>query len=178
MGAPEWRIFAPSHRSPYANSWGLASTLLTPVMLACLLRAFHLAARCAAHRCMALSTVPAIATSKLRHVYWSALCAGFCCVVLAANWRVVAWGGCSDCGCHRGTFRLGLWTIFWAVRITLTRPWSRRSTVYLNATLESPDYRLGAHGTEHWCVDGYPGYLWTLMFCFGFCRSGTIRTSW
>ena len=41
----------PSAPFPYANSWGLAYTLLTPVMLACLLRlAFHLAARCVAHR--------------------------------------------------------------------------------------------------------------------------------
>ena len=36
-GAPEAYI-RPSAPFPYANSWGLAYTLLTPVMLACLLR--------------------------------------------------------------------------------------------------------------------------------------------
>ena len=62
-GAPEAYI-RPSAPFPYANSWGLAYTLLTPVMLACLLRLRSIWLRIALLIGMALSTVPAIATSN------------------------------------------------------------------------------------------------------------------
>ena len=65
-----------------------------------------------------------------------------------------------------------LWTIFWAVRITLTRPAVvRRSTVLPGMRPWSP--RIIGYGTPRMEPSigvsmGTQGYLWTLMFCFGF----------
>ena len=161
-GAPKAYI-RPSAPFPYTNSWGLAYTLLTPVMLACLLRLRSIWLRIALLIGMALSTVPAIATSNRGMFIGLGISAAYVLLrqFLAAHWRAVGMGVAAIVAVVVTLFASGTVDNILG-RQDYSDSTGGRAALYRatwKATLESPDYwlRRSAYGTEHWCVNGYPG---------------------
>ncbi|WP_314506496.1 O-antigen ligase family protein [uncultured Rothia sp.] len=172
-GAPEAYV-RPSAPFPYANSWGLAYTLLTPVMLACLLRLRSIWTRIALLIAMALSTVPAIATSNRGMFIGLGISAAYVLLrqFLAANWRAVGIGVAAIMAVVVALFASG--TVDHILgRQDYSDSTGGRAALYQatwKATLESPIIGYGTPRMEPsiGVSMGTQGYLWTLMFCFGF----------
>ena len=172
-GAPEAYI-RPSAPFPYANSWGLAYTLLTPVMLACLLRLRSIWLRIALLIGMALSTVPAIATSNRGMFIGLGISAAYVLLrqFLAANWRAVGMGIAAIAAVVVALFASGTVDNILG-RQDYSDSTGGRAALYRatwKATLESPIIGYGTPRMEPsiGVSMGTQGYLWTLMFCFGF----------
>ena len=92
-GAPE-AYNRPSAPFPYANSWGLAYTLLTPIMLAYLLRLRNRWAQAGLVVALLLSTVPAVKTSNRGMFIGLGIVVAYVLLrqLFARNWRAVAFG--------------------------------------------------------------------------------------
>jgi len=172
-GAPEAYI-RPSAPFPYANSWGLTYTLLTPVMLACLLRLRSIWLRIALLIGMALSTVPAIATSNRGMFIGLGISAAYVLLrqFLAANWRAVGMGVAAIAAVVMTLFASGTVDNILG-RQDYSDSTGGRAALYSatwKATLESPIIGYGTPRMEPsiGVSMGTQGYLWTLMFCFGF----------
>ena len=176
-GAPE-PYKRPSAPFPYANSWGLAYTLLTPVMLAIFTLTRRIAHKILLLIALGLSTVPAISTSN-RGMF---IGLGVCCAyvlfrqVLAARWRAVAWGLAAIVAAVIALFASGTVDAVLG-RQDYSDSTGGRATLYQltwEATLQSP---ILGYGTPRMAPSvgvsmGTQGYLWTLMFCFGFVGLG------
>ena len=172
-GAPKAYI-RPSAPFPYTNSWGLAYTLLTPVMLACLLRLRSIWLRIALLIGMALSTVPAIATSNRGMFIGLGISAAYVLLrqFLAAHWRAVGMGVAAIVAVVVTLFASGTVDNILG-RQDYSDSTGGRAALYRatwKATLESPIIGYGAPRMEPsiGVSMGTQGYLWTLMFCFGF----------
>lgn len=172
-GAPKAYI-RPSAPFPYTNSWGLAYTLLTPVMLACLLRLRSIWLRIALLIGMALSTVPAIATSNRGMFIGLGISAAYVLLrqFLAAHWRAVGMGVAAIVAMVVTLFASGTVDNILG-RQDYSDSTGGRAALYRatwKATLESPIIGYGAPRMEPsiGVSMGTQGYLWTLMFCFGF----------
>ena len=165
----------------YTNSWGPAYTLLTPVMLACLLRLRSIWLRIALLIGMALSTVPAIATSNRGMFIGLGISAAYVLLrqFLAAHWRAVGMGVAAIVAMVVTLFASGTVDNILG-RQDYSDSTGGRAALYRatwKATLESPIIGYGAPRMEPsiGVSMGTQGYLWTLMFCFGFGGSGAIR---
>jgi len=168
----------PAAPFPYANSWGVAYVLLTPVVIAFIGMAHRRLTKVLLVIALPLSVWPALETSN------RGMFLGLAVVLLAMVGRLAL----------RGRFRPALATMLATAagayalvasgaaaeilgRQEYSDSTSTRANVYgatIRATLESPllgwanpqnDATIGiAIGTQ--------GYVWTLMFCFGFVGLG------
>ena len=143
-------------------------------MLACLLRLRSIWLRIALLIGMALSTVPAIATSNRGMFIGLGISAAYVLLrqFLAAHWRAVGMGVAAivavvcdtlcvgHCGQYSGSSGL----------LGLHRWPCGALPRHLEGNLESPIIGYGAPRMEPsiGVSMGTQGYLWTLMFCFGF----------
>lgn len=176
-GAPE-PYNRPSAPFPYTNGWGSAFVILTPLVLAYLttvrFRARHLLIVAG----LAVSLVPAVATTNRGMFLGIGVAMGYVLVRWALQGRVLpALGGITMVAAVAGWL-----VVSGSVERILGRQQYSDSTgdrgdLYLDtfrATLDSPllgygapllDESVGIHmGTQ--------GYLWTLMFCYGFVGLG------
>lgn len=176
-GAPE-AYNRPSAPFPYANSWGLAYTLLTPIMLAYLLRLRNRWAQAGLVVALLLSTVPAVKTSNRGMFIGLGIVVAYVLLrqLFARNWRAVAFGvGVAAVGV------IGLFATGTVAEILGRQNYSDstggRAALYKStweATLQSPIVGYGTPRMEPsvGVSMGTQGYLWTLMFCFGFVGLG------
>lgn len=172
-GAPAPYI-RPSAPFVYANSWGLAYALLTPVVVARLLRGARLRVVLWYAGLGALSVIPALASSN-RGMF---LGLGLCVLTvwiragLRGRWAAVAAGGLGLLAAGIALFASGAAGSVLA-RQEYSDSTGGRSALYRatwERSLESP---LLGHGTTQMEPSvgvslGTQGYLWTLLFCYGF----------
>lgn len=176
-GAPAPYI-RPSAPFPYANSWGLAYTLLTPVIFAYLLRTRSLPVRIMLLLALAASTIPAVLTSNRGMFIGLGIAALYVLLrqLLARNWRAVAIGLAAVAVTVVALFATGTVAAILG-RQDYSDSTGGRASLYKatwEATLQSP---LVGYGTPRMEPSvgvsmGTQGYLWTLMFCFGLVGLG------
>ena len=143
-------------------------------MLACLLRLHSIWLRIALLIGMALSTVPAIATSNRGMFIGLGISAAYVLLrqFLAANWRAVGTGVAAITAVVVALFASGTVDNILG-RQDYSDSTGGRAALYRatwKATLESPIIGYGTPRMEPsiGVSMGTQGYLWTLMFCFGF----------
>lgn len=176
-GSPE--IFVrPSAPFPYANSWGVAILILTPVALACFFMTRSLLLRLAIVVGAALMLVPAMATSNRGMFGALALAAAYVVVRMAIRDRAgpVLWLGGLGIVALGALAASGLFQSI-ATRQEYGQSTNARSTLYaetIERTLASPLIGYGAPrpSTAQELSVGTQGYIWTLMFSFGFVGLG------
>lgn len=171
-GAPEPYV-RPSAPFPYANSWGLAFTFLTPVVISVMMAADKMRTKIILGISVVLGLIPAIATSNrgmfiglgiciiyvvfryilagnLKVALYSALVAALAIIALIASGAFAAILGRQEYSDSTGG-RAALYAATW------------------DAVKQSP---LVGYGTSRMNVSigismGTQGFLWALMFCFG-----------
>lgn len=165
----------PSAPFPYANSWGVAIVLLTPVAVACFLQTHARLLRVAIGVGLAVMIVPATATSNRGMFAGLGLAAVYVIVRLALRNRaapvltmvivaaagVVVLAGNGLLGQIQARQQYGDSS---GTRFTLYRETFERS-------LQSPLLGYGAprpSASEPLISAGTQGYVWMLMFSFGF----------
>lgn len=165
----------PSAPFPYANSWGVAILLLTPVAVACFLQTRSRVLRCALVIGLAALIAPAMATSN-RGMFAALGLAGVYVVVrLAIRDRAAPVLSIAVLGVVGAVVLLanGLLTQIQA-RQRFGDSSGTRTSLYeetFERTLKSP---LLGHGAPRPSVSepllsaGTQGYVWMLMFSFGF----------
>lgn len=177
-----WGAAAPYNRPaapfPYANSWGVAYVLLTPVAIAFILGARRWWAKLLVILLLAASVWPAIQTSN------RGMFLGLGVVLAYVIWRLAMQGRVGPAVLALLMAGGAAWALFasGSVAAILGRQQfsdstGTRANVYaatFHATAESPllgwanpqnDVTIGiALGTQ--------GYVWTLMYCFGFVGLG------
>lgn len=176
-GAPE-AFVRPSAPFPYANSWGVAILVLTPVALACFMMTRSWLLRCAIIVAAGVMILPAMATSNRGMFAALALAGAYVLVRLAARNRAAPVLALTVLGLGAGAVMLwqGLLTQF-AVRQEYGQSNGARFTLYaetIERTLQSPLLGYGAprpSSIQELSV-GTQGYIWTLMFSFGFVGLG------
>lgn len=168
----------PAAPFPYTNSWGTAYVLLTPIAMSAMLMAKRWAARLALLTLLGISLLPAVATSN------RGMFLGLAVVVAYASLRFLLLGKVV------AILVVGLGSVMAAVGLIMTGAVAEvlgrqeysdstgtRSSVYratIQKTLESPLVGWGSPqevvGVE--VALGTQGYVWTLMFSFGFVGLG------
>lgn len=168
----------PSAPFPYANSWGVAILVLSPVALACFLMTRSVLVRVALVVGGALMILPAMATSNRGMFAALALAGGYVVVRLAFRDRAVPVITLTVLAAAAGAvmLRQGLLTSF-EVRQEYGGSNDARFTLYaetVRRTLESPLLGWGAPrpSTQLPLSVGTQGYVWTLLFSFGFVGLG------
>ena len=176
-GAPE-AFVRPSAPFPYANSWGVAILVLTPVALACFLSTRSLLLRAAILVGAGVMVVPAMATSNRGMFAALALAGAYVLVRYALRDRAAPVVALAVLGLLTGTVLMwqGLLTQF-EVRQEYGQSNGARFTLYaetIQRTLQSPLLGFGAPrpSAEQALSVGTQGYVWTLMFSFGFVGLG------
>lgn len=164
----------PSAPFPYANSWGLAYTLLTPVVCAVMAGVHSRKIQLGLGLALVLSLVPAVATSNRGMFIGLGAAAAYVLfrLLLKGDWRAVAVGAVLALG--TATYL----TVSGAVEQILGRQEYSNSTggraslyeLTFAYTLRSP---LVGYGTSQMSDSvgvsmGTQGQIWALMFCFGF----------
>lgn len=171
-GAPDPYI-RPSAPFPYANSWGLAYTFLTPIMFAILARAKKWSTRIVLGLLIPVSLVPAIATSN--RGMFIGLGVSILYVIVRQAFRG-SWAGAIAGIVVLGSASFFLWVSGAAAQIMGRQEYSDstggRAALYeatWNATLKSPFIGYGTSKMNNaiGVSMGTQGYLWALMFCFG-----------
>ncbi len=173
-GSPT-EFIRPAAPFPYANSWGVAILLLTPVAVACFLQSRSRLLRCALVIAMAAMIFPAMATSNRGMFAALGLAAIYVVVRLAIRDRAAPVLAIAVLGVAGAVVLItnGLLTQI-ATRERFGDSSGTRSSLYgetLDRTLESP---LLGHGaprpsvSEPLIAAGTQGYVWMLMFSFGF----------
>lgn len=171
-GAPEPYI-RPSAPFPYANSWGLAFTFLTPVVIATLMAADKLRTKIILGISIILGLVPAIATSNRGMFIGLGVAVVYVVLryVLSGNLKVAFYSVVATALAVVGLFASGA-----IAKILGRQEYSDstggRASLYQatwDAVMESP---VVGYGTSRMNVSigismGTQGYLWALMFCFG-----------
>lgn len=175
-GAPE-PFIRPSAPYPYANSWGVAILLLTPVALACFFLVRTLWVRATIVVAAVVMIAPAMATTNRAMFAGIALAGVYVVARLAARDRaapvlslgalgivaagIMLWQGLLDSIAARQEYGSG------ETRLTLYEETIRR-------TLESPLLGFGAPrpSFEQDISVGTQGHVWTLMFSYGFVGLG------
>lgn len=171
-GAPEPYI-RPSAPFPYANSWGLAFTFLTPVVIATLMAADKLRTKIILGLSIILGLVPAIATSNRGMFIGLGIAVVYVVLryVLRGNLKVAFYSVVAAALAVAGLFASGA-----IAKILGRQEYSDstggRASLYQatwDAVMQSP---LVGYGTSRMNVSigismGTQGYLWALMFCFG-----------
>lgn len=171
-GAPEPYI-RPSAPFPYANSWGLAFTFLTPVVIATLMVADKLRTKIILGISIILGLVPAIATSNRGMFIGLGIAVVYVVLryVLSGNLKVAFYSVVAAALAVAGLFASGA-----IAKILGRQEYSDstggRASLYQatwDAVMQSP---VVGYGTSRMNVSigismGTQGYLWALMFCFG-----------
>ncbi|WP_346843525.1 O-antigen ligase family protein [uncultured Rothia sp.] len=171
-GAPEPYI-RPSAPFPYANSWGLAFTFLTPVVIATLMAADKLRTKIILGISIILGLVPAIATSNRGMFIGLGIAVVYVVLryVLSGNLKVAFYSVVAAALAVAGLFASGA-----IAKILGRQEYSDstggRASLYQatwDAVMQSP---VVGYGTSRMNVSigismGTQGYLWALMFCFG-----------
>ncbi|ORC15618.1 MULTISPECIES: O-antigen ligase family protein [Rothia] len=168
----------PSAPFPYANSWGLAYALLTPVVFAVITGVHSKKIQVGLGLAVVLSLVPAVATSN-RGMFiglGSAFAYVLLRLLLKGDWRALGIGAVLGVGVVSYLFVSG------AVGEILGRQefsdsTGGRASLYtltFEYTLRSP---LVGYGTSKMADSvgvsmGTQGQVWALMFCFGFVGLG------
>ncbi|MFW0121775.1 O-antigen ligase family protein [Rothia sp. CCM 9419] len=171
-GAPEPYI-RPSAPFPYANSWGLAFTFLTPVVLAVITAATKRRTKIILSLSVAAGLFPAIATSNRGMFIGLALCVSYVIFrhVLEGNLKVAFYGLVAAIIALIALVASGTLAQILG-RQEYSDSTGGRAALYKatwEAVLDSP---LVGYGTSRMNVTigvsmGTQGYLWALMFCFG-----------
>lgn len=181
----------PAAPFPYANSWGVAFVLLTPVAIHTSITTAKIWARIAILAVVALSFWPALATSNRGMLLGLAITVGYVLVRVAARGQIlkvaalaVAAGGALIALIATGALESILG------RQEYSDSTSGRLSIYeatLAATLKSPFLGYGAPRLDSTIGIslGTQGYIWMLMFSYGFIGlglfiffllNGTLRT--
>ncbi|WP_374627056.1 O-antigen ligase family protein [Aeromicrobium sp. 50.2.37] len=172
-GAPE-PFVRPSAPFPYANSWGVAILVLTPIALACFMMTRSWLLRCAIIVGAGVMIFPAMATSNRGMFAALALAGAYVLVRYALRDRAAPVITLTLLGLAAGGVLVwqGLFTQF-EVRQEYGQSNGARFTLYaetIQRTLASPLLGYGAPrpSAEQALSVGTQGYIWTLMFSFGF----------
>lgn len=172
-GSPETFI-RPSAPFPYANSWGVAIVLLSPVAVACFLQARHLILRFAILAGFVAMIVPAMATGNRGMFGALALSGAYVVVRMAFRNRAapVLSLGILGLAALATVIASGLLERI-AVRQEYGDSLGTRNTLYaetIQRTLQSPLLGYGAPrpSTQPDISLGTQGYIWMLMFSYGF----------
>lgn len=173
FGAPS-DLLRPSAPFPYANSWGVAIVLLTPVAVACFLQTKSKALRAAIIIGLIAMIPPAMATSNRAMFAGLGLAAVYVVIRMAVRNRaapvltigilgligglVLVGNGLLTQIQERQSYGSSSETRFSLYRETIQRTW------------ESPILGFGAPRPSYDNIVsvGTQGYFWTLMFSFGF----------
>ncbi len=171
-GAPEPYI-RPSAPFPYANSWGLAFTFLTPVVIAVMSAADKLRTKIILTVSIIAGLIPAIATSNRGMFIGLAICIVYVIFrqVIAGNLKVALYAVIAAAAAIIGLVTSGALEQILG-RQEYSDSTGGRASLYQatwDAVLESP---LIGYGTSRMNVTigvsmGTQGYMWALMFCFG-----------
>ena len=174
FGSPQTFI-RPAAPFPYANSWGVAIVLLSPVAVACFLQARHVLLRVAILVGFVAMIPPSIATGN-RGMFGALAISGTYVVIRMAVRNRAAPGaepGHPGSGRCRGVDRLrDCWNASRPASSTATRsePEPRCTSRRSQRTMESPLLGYGAPRPSQ-LQDislGTQGYVWMLMFSYGF----------
>lgn len=172
-GAPE-PFYRPAAPFPYANSWGAAFAMLVPVVLSRMATLRRWRSFVLLGVLLALSFIPAVATSNRGMLVGLAIAVVYalCRLLGLGHWKMAAafFGGAALLGV--GLVASG------AVSEILGRQEYSDSTggrmaLYVKTWEQSLEAPVLGHGTPR--IDptigvslGSQGFLWTLMFCYGF----------
>ncbi|MBM7051383.1 O-antigen ligase [Rothia sp. ZJ1223] len=176
-GAPKPYI-RPSAPFPYANSWGLAYTFLTPVVMAIYAAVLSWRIRAVLTVLLCASVVPAIATSNRAMFIGLGVSASYVIFRQALKGR---WVGAISGILIFGGAALYMWLSGAATQILGRQEYSDstggRLALYEStweATLKSPfiGYGTSKMNYEIGVSMGTQGYMWALMFCFGLVGLG------
>ena len=189
-GAPE-PFNRPAAPFPYANSWGVAFALLTPCALYLVTTTRSWWMKIALLAVLAISFLPALATSNRGMLLGVAVGTGYVVLRIAARGQLVKMAGMAVAVAG------AVWTLLASGALTTilgrqehSDSTSGRMRIYeatLSATMDSP---LLGHGGPQMDDSigvslGTQGYIWMLMFSYGFVGlglflyflcSGIIRT--
>lgn len=190
-GAPEPYV-RPSAPFPYANSWGLAFTFLTPIVLATMSASSSLWIKICLGFSVIAGLVPAVATSNRGMFIGLAICVGYVIMrqVMAGNLKVAVWA--LICALLAVVALVGSGALAKILgRQEYSDSTGGRASLYAatwDAVMQSP---VVGYGTARMNVSigvsmGTQGYLWALMFCFGLVGLGlflafmvySIITTW
>jgi len=165
----------PSAPFPYANSWGVAIVLLTPVAVACFLQNRSRLVRTVLVIALTLMIPPALATSNRGMFAGLVLAAVYVVVRLAVRDRAAPVLTIAALGVVGAAVLVGNGLL---TQIQTRQEYGdssgTRFTLYretFERTLQSPILGYGAprpSATEPLISAGTQGYVWMLMFSFGF----------
>lgn len=172
-GAPTAYV-RPSAPYVYANSWGLAYTLLTPLAIARVLRTRSRTVWALYAVLGLVSVVPAVASSNRGMLIGLGVAAGYVWVrtVLAGRWASAAWGALAvllagtaliASGALGGILGRQEYSDSTGGRGALyqsTLEWAQRSPLFGYGTTRMEPSVGVSMGTQ--------GYVWTMLFCYGF----------
>lgn len=172
-----WGAPAPFNRPaapfPYANGWGAAVVLLTPVAVAALMRARRARTRWLLGLLLAASVVPAVASSNRGMFLGLAASAAYVVLRLASQGRMRMLGLllAGIAGIAVAAVRLGAFTAI-STRQEYSDSTAGRASLYAETwhrTLQSPLFGWGAPRPSlyHEVSVGTQGYVWSVMFSFG-----------
>ena len=172
-GAPEPYV-RPAAPFPYANSWGLAFTVLTPVMFAFFARTRSWLLRIFLAIVLGASVVPLVATSNRGMFIGLGFATAYVIIrlIIGRYWGLVTAAGVMVVGVVTALIASGTVAAILG-RQQYSDSTGGRAALYRStwaASLESP---IVGYGTPRMELSvgvsmGTQGYLWTLMFCFGF----------
>lgn len=172
-GAPE-PFFRPAAPFPYANSWGAAFAILVPVVVARIAMTRNRRMSLLLGMLLALSFIPAVATSNRGMFVGLAIAVAYALVrhVGLGHWRIAA-------AVFSGVTALGVWLVSSGAigeilgRQEYSDSTGGRMSLYAKTWEQSLQAPILGHGTP--TIDptigvslGSQGFLWTLMFCYGF----------
>ncbi len=173
LGAPEPYV-RPAAPFPYANSWGLAFTVLTPVMFAFFARTRSWLLRIFLAIVLGASVVPLVATSNRGMFIGLGFATAYVIIrlIIGRYWGLVTAAGVMVVGVVTALIASGTVAAILG-RQQYSDSTGGRAALYRStwaASLESP---IVGYGTPRMELSvgvsmGTQGYLWTLMFCFGF----------
>lgn len=176
-GAPEPYI-RPSAPFPYANSWGLAFTFLTPVVIATLMLAEKKRTKVILSIALCLGLIPAIATSNRGMFLGLGISVVYVIFryILRGNLKVAFYSCLAAIIAIFGLIVSGAFAQILG-RQEYSDSTGGRAALYAetwDAVLQSP---LVGYGTPRMSVSvgvsmGTQGYFWTLLFCFGIVGLG------
>lgn len=176
-GAPE-PFIRPSAPFPYANSWGLAYSFLTPVVLAMMTAATRMTTKVILGISVVASLYPAIATSNRGMFIGLGICLAYIIFrqVLAGNLKVAVAAIAGTAVAVAGLIYTGAFAQILG-RQEYSDSTGGRASLYMATWEEVLKSPLIGYGNPRMNVTvgvsmGTQGYLWTLMFCFGLVGLG------
>lgn len=170
-GAPT-DLLRPAAPFPYANSWGVAIVLLTPVAIASFMIARSMIGRIAIVVGMAAMMVPAMATSNRAMFAGFAVSAVYMLIRLAARNRAAPVIALGSAGLIAAALLIMSGLLASIQQRQEYGSSNTRFTLYqetISRTMDSPILGFGAPrpSFDNIVSVGTQGYLWTVMFSYG-----------